>query len=166
MKQYGKIALFSILTLVVVFGIIAYKSIPLSAANWPATNTISIHKAMGNGFSTVGNAYAIISPVANCDMYNSSGAVETTYASAAITFTADGQYTDEALATIPALPQTITDWEITFYENATPTAGDAAVIGPCRLDPHTGQTFTDTNPIKYNRVRITNQQTDAKDRRD
>jgi hypothetical protein len=114
---------------------------------------VIIHKAMGDGFTTVDNAYAIVTDLANADMYDSTGAVQTTYASAALAATADGQNTDWALLTVPALPAG-KRYAITFYENASPAAGDTAIIGPVRYDPVTGETFTDTNPLQGSIIRV------------
>jgi hypothetical protein len=153
-SRIGKITIAFIILLVLVVSAVFW-AVPekAEAATWPTT-TISIHKNIGSGFTTIDNAYAIISPVNNCDMYDSTGAANATYASAAITFTADGQYTAEALGTIPPLPKTISEWEITFYENSSPAATDAAVAGPYRLNPKNGMCYSDANPTNSNEVLV------------
>jgi len=147
MKRYGKTAGYTLLALFFAALVVTWMwPREVKADTWSdGTVTMSIHKNMGDGFTTITNAYAIISPRVNCDMYDSTGAANATYASAAITFTADGQYTDEALGTLPSLPQTIGEWEITFYENSSPTAGDTAIVGPVLLNPETGMTYSDAN---------------------
>jgi hypothetical protein len=148
--RFGKITAITILVLLA--GIIGFIIFGPVKADTGSTHVIAVHKAMGNGFTTVGNAYAIITDLDTLDMYDASGAVNTTIDSeandgAAIEFTADGQNTDWAMATAPAL-ETGKRYAITFYENATPAAGDTAVLGPLRYDPQTGETFTDANPTR------------------
>jgi len=140
-NRIGKITVILLIAIMLFAAIVTVTSREAKAATGKA-HTISVHKGMG--FTTVGDVYLIISPVASCDMYGSAGTVQTTIGSAAIEFTADGQYTDEALATIPALAGN-TEWEVTFYENGTPTAGDTPIVGPILYDTETGKFYTDTN---------------------
>jgi drug/metabolite transporter superfamily protein YnfA len=158
MKRYGKITLITLTALILSLALFIW--IREAKAGTGSTHVIAVHKAMGNGFTTVGNAYAIITDLDNLDMYDHDGAVNTTIGTeasggAAIELTADGQNTDWAMATAPAL-DTGKRYAITFYENATPTAGDTAVLGPLRYDPETGETFTDSSPIKGARVKTRN----------
>lgn len=114
---------------------------------------IAIHKAMGTGFTTLNNAYAIITDLATGDMMHAStGVVDTDYGDCDIAFADHDYNTDWAIATIPGL-DTSKRYAITIYENATPTAGDTAVVGPLMYDPDTGVTYTDTNPIVGNKIR-------------
>jgi hypothetical protein len=144
--RFGKITAITILVLLaVVIGFIIYGPVK---ADTGSTHVIAVHKAMGNGFTTVGNAYAIITDLDTLDMMHAStGVADATYGNCDIELTADGQNTDWAMATAPAL-ETGKRYAITFYENATPAAGDTAVLGPLRYDPQTGETFTDANPTR------------------
>lgn len=146
------IAITAVLAVFIILAIVAYMVIPAKAATG-TTHVIAIHKAMGNGFTTVDNAYAIITDLSNADMMHAStGVADADYGDCDVEFTADGQNTDWALATAPAL-DTSKRYAITIYENSSPTAGDTAVIGPLRYDPETGETYTDSNPVWGNRAR-------------
>lgn len=153
-KYVGKITL-SILSicLIVLMLYVTYGAIQSAKADTGTSKTLAIHKAMGNGFTSVGDAYAIITDLSNADMMHAStGVADATYGNCDIEFTADGQNTDWALATAPALDLD-KKYAITIYENAAPAAGDTAVIGPLLYDPATGKTFSDSNPLEDNRVR-------------
>lgn len=147
------IAITAVLVVFIVLTIVAYMVIPARAATG-TTHVLAIHKAMGSGFGTVGNAYAIITDLSNADMMHAStGVADATYGNCDVEFTADLQNTDWALATAPAL-DTSKRYAITIYENSSATAGDTAVIGPLLYDPINGITYTDTNPLDGSILRV------------
>lgn len=150
MKLSGKIAIWTMLVLFLA-ACVALWSVPRELkADTGTTHVIAIHKAMGNGFTTVDDAYAIVTDLSNLDMMKTdTGVADATYTNCDIEFTADLQNTDWALATVPALEKN-KRYAITIYQNGTPTAGDKAVVGP--LLYYEGTMYTDTNPLMGNRV--------------
>jgi hypothetical protein len=155
MKTYKRLgfAVVSVVVMVMIVLFCAWLVLPVKAATSPSF-AFAIADNPDIGFTSITNAYLIITDIRTGDMYDSSGAVQTTYASAAITFTADAQNTDWALCTMPGLP-TGKDYAILIYENATPTLGDTIMAGPLLWDESNGLTYTDATPTEGGRVKTT-----------
>ena len=146
-KYKGKITAALVAIILVIAGIMTYQ---VKAAATPKTGPsvpFAVHVDMGIGFTVVGDAYAIITDLSNLDMMHATtGVADVAYGNCAITFTADGQNTDWALATIPALDLS-KEYAITIYENGTPAAGNTCIIKPAYYNPVTGKTYGSYNPV-------------------
>ena len=55
------------------------------------------------------------------------------------------------MATAPALDLT-KEYAICYYENSSPTVGDAIKVGPLYYNPRTGKAYTDSVPVHGNAV--------------
>lgn len=132
-------------------------STPLRTGATVSSHTFCLWNDPALSFTAITNAYVMLVNDDNGDMYDAdatSPTVTTTYAEAAIVLTADAQNTEWACGTIPACDSAI-DPVLCVFENATPTLGDT-IKAAYKYDPKFG-TFTDTNPIKNNRIRSINE---------
>lgn len=152
-NYYGLAMLTVIASIIIVLLLVMTLSTPAATSQ---SYRLAIANVSSYGFTDMSNAYLIITDIRTGDMYDSTGSVQTTYASAAIPFAVDAQNTDWALCTMPALP-TGKDYAIIIYENATPTMGDEIKAGPFLYDEMTGMTYTDLAPTTAGRVRISSQ---------
>ena len=158
MKRYGRIPQI-MLALLVIIGVFttAYLTqgpIQEARAATDKTHVIAIQADMGEGFDAIDSSVAIITDLATLDMmHKTTGVADATRTNCEIDMVADGQNTDWAKGTAPAL-DTSKRYAITFYQA---TGGTTAALGPLRYDPITGETFTDANPTKDTKVRVVNE---------